>query len=164
PLLHFLPHRTARARRDRDRPRCDRSLSPEAGADCAHARSRHHEAHRQSHRARSMALARFHAGRGRHQSVLPARSQQRHASPRGPAVAAAVAQGLLAAGLPPQNIIIWDKNEVDLRDAGIAALQNTLGIRVEGSTSTGYDPTNYYDTPLIGNLVWGDFEFGKTGE
>jgi hypothetical protein len=30
----------------------------------------------------------------------------------------------------------------------------------------GYDPTNFYqpDTAIIGNLVWGDLEFGKKGE
>ena len=29
----------------------------------------------------------------------------------------------------------------------------------------GYDPTNFYlpDTPIIGQLVWGDLEFGKKG-
>ena len=35
-----------------------------------------------------------------------------------PAVVAAVIQGLLAAGLPPTNIVIWDKHTYDLRDAG----------------------------------------------
>ena len=31
---------------------------------------------------------------------------------------------------------------------------------------TGYDPTNFYlpDTPVIGNLVYGDLEFGKKGD
>lgn len=81
-----------------------------------------------------------------------------------PAVAAAVAKSLIAAGMPPTQIVVWDKSEVDLRDAGFYALEEELGIRVQASISAGYDPTNYYDTPLIGNLVWGDFEFGKTGE
>jgi hypothetical protein len=53
---------------------------------------------------------------------------------------------------------------VDLRDAGFFALEDQLGIRVAGSAAAGYDPTNFYDTPLIGSLVWGDSEFGKTGE
>src|SRR5262245_1244601 len=35
-----------------------------------------------------------------------------------PAVVAAVAEGLIAAGLPPQHIIIWDKRQIDLRLAG----------------------------------------------
>ena len=81
-----------------------------------------------------------------------------------PAVAAAVAQGLIAAGIPPKQIVVWDKSEVDLRDAGFFDLEEKLGVRVAGSSSAGYDPTNCYDTPLIGNLTWGDLEFGRTGE
>ena len=37
-----------------------------------------------------------------------------------PAVVAAVIEGLLAAGVPPQHIIIWDKHAYDLRDAGFS--------------------------------------------
>lgn len=81
-----------------------------------------------------------------------------------PAVAAAVAQGLIAAGLPPDNIIVWDKTENDLRAAGFFELREQLGIRVAASASAGYDETNYYETSLIGSLVYGDSEFGKTGD
>ncbi len=81
-----------------------------------------------------------------------------------PAVAAAVAQGLISAGLPPSHVVVWDKSEDDLRDAGYFALAERLGIRVAGSAKAGYDETNYYDTPLIGNLVFGDLEFGKKGQ
>jgi hypothetical protein len=35
---------------------------------------------------------------------------------------------------------------------------------VTGSTDTGYDEETFYDTPLLGNLVWGDVEFGRKGE
>jgi hypothetical protein len=81
-----------------------------------------------------------------------------------PAVVAAVIHGLLDAGLPPTNIIIWDKHTYDLRDAGFFDLAAQLGVRVAGSAEAGYDPTNFYlpDTVIIGNLVWGDSEFGKT--
>ena len=48
--------------------------------------------------------------------------------------------------------------------SGFFALADQLGIRVAGSAVAGYDPTNSYDASLIGNLVWGDLEFGKTGE
>lgn len=81
-----------------------------------------------------------------------------------PEVAAGVAQGLIAAGVPARQIVIWDKSEFDLREAGYFDLVESLGIRVAGSIAAGYDTTNYYDTPLIGNLVWDDFEFGKTGD
>jgi len=81
-----------------------------------------------------------------------------------PAVAATVARGLIAAGLPPKNIVVWDKVETDLRAAGFFDLEEQLGIRVAASARAGYDETNYYETSLIGNLVYGDLEFGKTGD
>lgn len=81
-----------------------------------------------------------------------------------PAVAGAVAKGLIAAGLPPKHVIVWDKSEYDLREAGFSELTEKLGIRVAGSAQAGYDPTNYYDTPLLGSLIWGDLEFGRMGE
>jgi uncharacterized protein (DUF362 family) len=81
-----------------------------------------------------------------------------------PAVAAAVAKSLIAAGVPANQVVVWDRSATDLQNAGFFALAQELGVRVESSAAAGYDPTNYYDTPLIGNLVWGDLEFGKTGE
>ncbi len=82
-----------------------------------------------------------------------------------PAVVAAVIHGLLAAGLPPNHVIIWDRDVGDLRAAGFFKLAARLGVGAAGSAQAGYDPTNFYlpDTPLIGQLVWGDFEFGAKG-
>jgi hypothetical protein len=82
-----------------------------------------------------------------------------------PAVVAAVVQGLLAAGLPPQHIIIWDKHADDLRTAGFFQLGAQLGVRVAGCDQDGYDEKSFYapDTAVIGNLVWGDLEFGRKG-
>jgi len=81
-----------------------------------------------------------------------------------PAVVATVVQELLAAGLPSNHIIIWDKHQTDLRLAGYFDLAKRFGVRVAGAAETGYDEKNFYDTPLLGNLVWGDLEFGKKGE
>lgn len=80
-----------------------------------------------------------------------------------PAVVAAVIEGLLAARVPPKNIIIWDKQSTDLRLAGFYDLAERYGVRVAGSAQVGYDDKSFYDTALIGNLLWGDFEFGKKG-
>ncbi len=78
-----------------------------------------------------------------------------------PSVAAAVVEGLLAAGLPPGQIIIWDRQAADLRQAGFFELARRYGIRVEGSADAGYDEsTEPYDKPWPGRLVWGDLEFG----
>jgi hypothetical protein len=81
-----------------------------------------------------------------------------------PAVVEAVALGLLDAGLPPRNIVIWDKSETDLRIAGFFALAKRLGVRCMGSARAGYDEKVYYDTALIGQLIWGDLEFEKKEE
>jgi hypothetical protein len=78
-----------------------------------------------------------------------------------PAVVTAIVEGLLAAGLPPHHIIVWDKQTVDLRLAGYFDLVDRYQIRVVGSAQAGYDEKAFYDKPLLGNLVWGDLEFGK---
>ena len=82
-----------------------------------------------------------------------------------PAVVAAVVQGLIAAGLPPQHIIIWDKHADDLRIAGFFQMGARFGIQVIGCDQDGYDEKTFYspDTAVIGNLVWGDLEFGQKG-
>ena len=90
-------------------------------------------------------------------------------SPPGPnsgtraVVVAAVIEGLLAAGLPPTNIIVWDKQAGDLRLAGFYDLADRYHVRVAGAAQAGYDEKSFYDTPLIGSLVYGDLEFGKEG-
>lgn len=81
-----------------------------------------------------------------------------------PAVVTAVVQGLLASGLPPGQIVIWDKHQTDLRLAGYFELAKRFGVRVAGAAESGYDEKVFYDAPLLGNLVWGDFEFGSKGE
>ena len=78
-----------------------------------------------------------------------------------PAVVAALVEGLLDAGLPPGNIIVWDKQITELRLAGFFAFEDRYHIRVLGSAQAGYDESTFYESPIIGNLVWGDLEFGK---
>jgi hypothetical protein len=81
-----------------------------------------------------------------------------------PAVVRAVAQSLIAAGLPAQQIIIWDRDEKDLRNAGFFQLGEDLGVRVAAAISAGWDAEHFYETPLIGNLVYGDLEFERKGD
>ncbi len=78
-----------------------------------------------------------------------------------PSVVAAVVEGLLATGIPPKQIILWDKEMVDLRLAGFVELAERYNIKVAAGSATGYDEKAFYESPLIGNLVWGDSEFGK---
>jgi hypothetical protein len=81
-----------------------------------------------------------------------------------PAVAAAVVEQLLAAGFSPKRLVVWDKHRADLRRAGFLEFIDRYGIRVEGGMDAGYDEKVFYETPSVGNLVWGDLEFGKAGE
>jgi hypothetical protein len=87
-----------------------------------------------------------------------------HVSGTRPAVVAAVVEGLLAAGVPRTNVIIWDRQLVDLRLAGFVDLAERLGVRVAAAQSAGWDEQTYYENSLLGNLVWGDAEFGKKGD
>jgi len=80
-----------------------------------------------------------------------------------PAVVGAVVRGLLAAGLPSHNIVIWDKQLADLRAAGFDDLAQRYDVRLAGSANRGYDEKTFYDKELIGELVSGDFEFDKYG-
>ena len=79
------------------------------------------------------------------------------------AVVAAVVEGLLNAGLPPKNIIIWDKQSTELRLANYFDLAEKYGVRAMSSAQAGYEITNYYDSAILGSLVWGDVEFGQKG-
>ncbi len=82
-----------------------------------------------------------------------------------PAVVEAVVKSLLAAGLPPKQIVVWDKHLSDLRQAGFFELAERFGVRVAGAAEAGYDEmAQPYETALLGQLVWGDLEFGKKGE
>lgn len=92
-----------------------------------------------------------------------------HASPGAtggtrPAVVAAVVQSLLDAGHAASRIVIWDKHLADLRRAGFVELGRQFEVRVAGSADEGYDPKVFYDTAPVGQLVWGDHEFGQRGE
>ena len=83
-----------------------------------------------------------------------------------PAVVAAVIEGLVEAKVPRTNIIVWDKQLSDLRRAGFVALGEKYGVRVEGSADAGYDEKTFYspERPILGQLVWGDLEFGRKGD
>ena len=83
-----------------------------------------------------------------------------------PAVVAAIARGLRAAGIPAAQIIIWDKRAEDLRAAGFYQLGEQLSIPVAGAATAGFDTNTFYlpDSPVVGALVWGDSEFGVTNK
>ncbi len=79
------------------------------------------------------------------------------------AVVAAVIQQLRDLGVPATNIIVWDRQLLDLRLAGFFELAEQYGVRIASSLDAGYDETKFYDTALLGRLVYGDLEFGRKG-
>jgi hypothetical protein len=78
----------------------------------------------------------------------------------------AVCDGLIAAGVPPAHIIVWDKDASDMRTAGY--LPSPASDAHVGITSvfpgTGYDPDAIYKNGILGTLIWGDSEFHTFGD
>ena len=81
-----------------------------------------------------------------------------------PAVVEGVIEGLLAAKIPARQIIIWDRQLSDLRRAGFAEVARRYGVRLAGAHDSGWDENTFYDSSLIGQLVYGDLEFQRKGE
>jgi hypothetical protein len=81
-----------------------------------------------------------------------------------PAVVAALLDTLHQARIPAKNIIIWDRHMTDLRLAGFTDLAKKRGVGVTSTDQANYDPEVFYEVPLLGNLVWGDLDFGKQGQ
>lgn len=77
------------------------------------------------------------------------------------AIVQAVCDGLIAAGVPPTRIIVWDKSASDMRSAGYepqAPSESHVGIAAI-FPGTGYDPDAIYKNGILGTLIWGDSEF-----
>lgn len=83
-----------------------------------------------------------------------------------PAVVEAVIESLIAAGVPANHIVVWDKQLLDLQQAGFATLEDRYGVRLAGSANAGYDKEASYqpEFPIIGKMIWSDLEFGQTTE
>lgn len=82
------------------------------------------------------------------------------------AVVAALIEGLLEAGVSSNHIVVWDRQVADLRRAGFFELNERYGVQVEGSAQSGYDEEAFYspEQPILGQLVYGDLEFGRKGD
>lgn len=72
-----------------------------------------------------------------------------------------VVNALKAAGVPSQNIIIWDKFRFDLEAAHfVPTFQQEINSPVLGtSPDTGYADEPFYDFEVTGTLIWGDRDF-----
>jgi hypothetical protein len=83
-----------------------------------------------------------------------------------PVVVAAIVEGLLSAHIPSNHIVIWDRQRADLRRSGFLELSERYGVRVQGSANEGFDEGTAYspERPILGQLVYGDVEFGRKGD
>ncbi|MEI6345472.1 MAG: DUF362 domain-containing protein [Verrucomicrobiota bacterium] len=77
-----------------------------------------------------------------------------------PAVAQAVVEGLISAGIAPSDIMVWDRSWDDLQRCGY---DETPGLNLRWvEKGAGYDPRAVVTTPAIGQLVYGDLSFKET--
>jgi hypothetical protein len=80
------------------------------------------------------------------------------------AVVDAIAAGVASAGVVPANIIVWDRDPRKMRDGDwapgpVTDRQPYRVVSVIGDT--GWDPKSFYESKMVGKLIWGDFEFGR---
>jgi uncharacterized protein (DUF362 family) len=70
----------------------------------------------------------------------------------------AIVDGLVSAGHPRQRIIVWDRSLGGIVEAGYRP--QAEGYQIKAVTpGEGYDAKEMFTAPLMGNLVWGDFEY-----
>ena len=75
-----------------------------------------------------------------------------------PAVVAAVAEGLVAAGVAPSRIMIWDREWDDIKRAGYGTLGQRFTV-VATDRVGGYDPKQTVTAAVMGKLIIGDRDF-----
>jgi uncharacterized protein (DUF362 family) len=86
----------------------------------------------------------------------------RSVSGTNPELVDAIVDGLSEAGVPPKNIIIWDKSIEDLLATGFK--KDGARYILEGiDPKTGYDQQFQVSAPVLGKLIWGDSKFGDRG-
>ena len=77
----------------------------------------------------------------------------------------AIVDGLVAAGLSRGRIIVWDKSTEGVKQAGYSSVTASYQLR-NIPPRDGYDMKAVFTAPVLGKLVWGDFEYqaepGKT--
>ncbi|MDE1170703.1 MAG: DUF362 domain-containing protein [Verrucomicrobium sp.] len=76
----------------------------------------------------------------------------------------AMARGLIAAGVLPGHIIVWDRDGPNLAPTAYAVRDVTRPYLVRNVVpDTGFDANAFYVNEITGKLIWGDLNFrGKT--
>jgi uncharacterized protein (DUF362 family) len=70
----------------------------------------------------------------------------------------AIIDGLVAAGHPRSSIIVWDRSLGGIKGAGYRPGIDGYQLKTI-APHDGYDPKGILSAPLIGKLVWGDFDY-----
>src|SRR6058998_1754335 len=70
----------------------------------------------------------------------------------------AIVDGLVAAGHPRSSIIVWDRSLGGIKDAVYQPGNDGYQLRAIAPRD-GYDPKAVLSAPLLGKLVWGDFDY-----
>jgi uncharacterized protein (DUF362 family) len=73
-----------------------------------------------------------------------------------PALVEAIQAGLHAAGVPAENIIVFDRDPQKLRAAGF---KDARAVAPDG-----WDSAKFYESRVVGKLIWGDMMFGTEEE
>lgn len=75
-------------------------------------------------------------------------------------VVRAIIDGLEQAGVNPKNVIVWDRDLNELREAGFDP--KYLGAQVRGiDQPRGWDRSAPFAAPSLGKLIWGDLLFSE---
>ena len=70
----------------------------------------------------------------------------------------AIVDGLAAAGHPRSSIIVWDRSLGGIKEAGYRP--DSDGYQLKSIVPhDGYDAKAVLSAPLVGKLIWGDFEY-----
>src|SRR5262249_29364480 len=74
------------------------------------------------------------------------------------AIVSAIVDGFAAAGHPRSSIIVWDRSLGGIKEAGYRPGNDGYQLKSIGPHE-GYDAKAVLSAPLVGKLVWGDFEY-----
>jgi uncharacterized protein (DUF362 family) len=73
-------------------------------------------------------------------------------------VVEAIVEGLVAAGHSRNTIIVWDRSLGGIKEAGYRP--GADGYQLKSiAPRDGYDPKAIFSAPVLGKLVWGDFDY-----
>ena len=74
------------------------------------------------------------------------------------AIVNAIIDGLAAAGHPRSGIIVWDRSLGGIKEAGYRPAADGYQLKAVAPRE-GYDAKAVVSAPLVGKLVWGDFDY-----